>query len=254
MSPWLRFSLTTLTPARITCSSDSSESLAGPMVATIFVRRVIPAYLAAVELILVRHGLPERKELEQGAADPELTDQGHRQAELMAAYLGTEHIDAIYTSPLKRAVQTAAPLERILGIRATVVDDVAEWDRNSSEYVPIEQLKAEGDPRFFDMTGSAWAGSDPRDEFDARVTTAIDALIDAHGGHKIAVVCHGGVINLVLAGVLGIDTDGPGFFYPNYTSIHRVAASRSGVRSVITINETSHLRNTGLPMGLFQNG
>ena len=44
------------------------------------------------------------------------------------------------------------------------------------------------------------------------------------------------------------------FFYPNYTSIHRVAAARSGERSVVTINETSHLRNTGLPMGLFQKG
>ena len=45
-----------------------------------------------------------------------------------------------------------------------------------------------------------------------------------------------------------------GFFYPNYTSINRVAAASSGERSVITINETSHLRGTGLPMGLFQRG
>ena len=85
-------------------------------------------------------------------------------------------------------------------------------------------------------------------------TAAIDGLIDDHAGDTIAVVCHGGVINLVLAQVLGIITDGPGFFYPNYTSIHRIAASRSGVRSIVTINETSHLRNTGLPMGIFQKG
>jgi probable phosphoglycerate mutase len=45
---------------------------------------------------------------------------------------------------------------------------------------------------------------------------------------------------------------GPGFFYPNYTSIHRVAASRSGVRSIVTVNETAHLRGTGLPIGLVQ--
>ena len=63
------------------------------------------------------------------------------------------------------------------------------------------------------------------------------------------------MINLYLAIVLGLTGAGrTGFFYPNYTSIHRVAASRSGVRSIITINETSHLRNTGLPMGLFQKG
>jgi probable phosphoglycerate mutase len=63
-------------------------------------------------------------------------------------------------------------------------------------------------------------------------------------------VCHGGVINGYLAHVLGLD--GQSFFYPNYTSIHRVAAARSGERSVVTINETSHLRRTGLPIGLFQ--
>ncbi len=203
----------------------------------------------------MRHGLPERKELTEGRADPELTDQGHRQAELMAEYLATEPIDAIYTSPLRRAEQTVAPLERLLGLEATVVDDVAEWDRNSSEYVPIEQLKAEGDPRFLEVIGEYRpAGADSVEEFDGRVRVAIDALIDTNAGRTIVVVCHGGVINLVLADVLGIADGGPGFFYPNYTSIHRIAASRSGVRSVITINETSHLRNTGLPMGLFQRG
>ena len=100
----------------------------------------------------------------------------------------------------------------------------------------------------------AWAGNDPRDEFDERVRTSIDRIIGDHAGDTVAVVCHGGVINLVLADVLGIAAEGPGFFYPNYTSIHRVAASRSGIRSIVTINETSHLRDTGLPMGLFQKG
>jgi probable phosphoglycerate mutase len=45
---------------------------------------------------------------------------------------------------------------------------------------------------------------------------------------------------------------GKGFFYPNYTSIHRIAASRGGHRSIVTVNETAHLRGTGLPMGLLQ--
>ncbi len=203
----------------------------------------------------MRHGLPERKELDEGRADPELTGQGHRQAELMAEYLATEHVDAIFTSPLRRATQTAAPLERLLGLDATVVDDVAEWDRDSSEYVPIEQLRAEGDPRFMELLEDRRRdGTDPIDEFESRVRAAVDLLIRENAGRTIVVVCHGGVINLVLSDVLGLVTAGPGFFYPNYTSIHRVAASRSGVRSIVTINETSHLRNTGLPMGLFQRG
>lgn len=202
----------------------------------------------------MRHALPERKELSTGAADPDLTDAGHRQAELLAEYLGDEPITSVYTSPLRRAVQTAAPLARRLGLEAAVVDDVAEFDRHASSYIPIEELKASGDPRFHDLSSDIWAGDDPDDDFDERVGAAIDRLIDAHAGETIVVVCHGGVINTVLATVLGIEHAGPGFFYPNYTSIHRIAASRSGIRSIVTINETSHLRNTGLPMGLFQKG
>lgn len=202
----------------------------------------------------MRHALPERRELTEGPADPGLTPEGHRQSELLADYLASEAIDAIYVSPLRRARETSAPLERRLGMTATVVDGVAEFDRDSSEYIPIEQLKAENDPRFHDLTSSAWAGNDPRDEFDERVRSAVDEIVGSHPGGTVVVVCHGGVVNLVLSDVIGIQNDGPGFFYPNYTSIHRVAASRSGIRSVVTINETSHLRNTGLPMGLFQKG
>lgn len=207
-----------------------------------------------MELILVRHALPERREVTDGPADPELSPQGHQQAERMAEYLGRERIDALYTSPLRRAKETAAPLALALDMPAVVVDDVAEWDRNSSEYVPIEQLKAENDPRYLEVIGHQWDGADPIEDFEARVLGALDQLVADHAGDTICVVCHGGVINLYLAVVLELSGERTGFFYPNYTSIHRVAASRSGVRSIITINETSHLRNTGLPMGLFQKG
>jgi len=81
---------------------------------------------------------------------------------------------------------------------------------------------------------------------------SIETMIADHSGQTIAIVCHGGVINAYLVHVLGLTVNVQGFFYPNYTSIHRVAAARSGERSIVTINETSHLRNSGLPMGLFQ--
>ena len=136
---------------------------------------------------------------------------------------------------MRRARQTAAPLGRRLGLEPVVVDDVAEYDRNSSEYVPIEELKADGRSTLLRDPRQPWDGADPVEEFEARVTAALDDLIADHAGDTIAVVCHGGVINLFLAIVLGLaDAIGPGFFYPNYTSIHRIAASRSGVRSIVT--------------------
>jgi len=206
-----------------------------------------------VELLLIRHALPERRENTDGPADPELSEQGHRQAEHMANYLATESIHAVYSSPLRRARQTAEPLSRLLQSEPVVVDGLAEYDRHATEYIPIEELKAAGDPRFLDQITGTDHIDDPA-EFVERVVTSIEQIVDDHPGQNVAVVCHGGVINTYIATVLGLPADPPGFFYPNYTSIHRVAASRSGVRSVVTLNETSFLRGTGLPMGLVQSG
>jgi probable phosphoglycerate mutase len=205
-----------------------------------------------MELLLIRHGLPVRRELDDGVADPELSTAGLAQAEHLADYLASEPIDAVYASPLRRALQTAEPLADRRGLPVTVIDSVAEWDRNSSEYIPIEELKAADDPRYRAMMRGEWtAQEESPEEFSARVVAALDALVDAHPGQRIAVSCHGGVINAYLMHVLTLPV-GPGFFYPNYTSIHRVAASRSGHRSIVTVNETAHLRGTGLPMGLIQ--
>ncbi len=195
-----------------------------------------------MEIVLVRHGLPLRVELETGIADPELAAEGHEQAEKMAAYLGIEDIEAIYVSPLRRAIETARPLCKLLGLEAVVSEGVAEFDRNSREYVPVEELRATNDPRWEKLLRGEWDGVDEDPSlFKSRVVATVDDMIAKHPGGRVVVVCHGGVINQYLAHVLGIETH-IGFFYPKYTSIHRVMAARSGQRSIVSINEASHLR------------
>jgi broad specificity phosphatase PhoE len=195
-----------------------------------------------VEIVLVRHGLPLRVELETGIADPELAAEGHEQAEKMAAYLGVEDVEAVYVSPLRRAIETARPLCKVLGLEAVVSEGVAEFDRNSREYVPVEELRATNDPRWEKLLRGEWDGVDEDPSiFKARVVATVEDMIARHPGGRVVVVCHGGVINQYLAHVLGIETH-VGFFYPKYTSIHRVMAARSGERSIVSINEASHLR------------
>jgi len=195
-----------------------------------------------VEIVLVRHGLPLRVELETGIADPELAAEGHEQAAKMAAYLGVEDVEAVYVSPLRRALETARPLCKVLGLDAVVSEGVAEFDRNSREYVPVEELRASNDPRWEKLMRGEWDGVDEDPSlFKARVVETIEDMIARHAGGRVVVVCHGGVINQYLAHVLGIETH-IGFFYPKYTSIHRVMAARSGQRSIVSINEASHLR------------
>ena len=195
-----------------------------------------------MEIVFVRHGLPLRVELETGIADPELAAEGHEQAAKMAAYLGVEDVEAVYVSPLRRALETARPLCKVLGLEAVMSEGVAEFDRNSREYVPVEELRATNDPRWEKLLRGEWDGVDEDPSlFKARVVTTVEDMIARHPGGRVVVVCHGGVINQYLAHVLGIETH-VGFFYPKYTSIHRVMAARSGQRSIVSINEASHLR------------
>jgi len=202
-----------------------------------------------MELILVRHGLPVRRENTLGPANPELAEAGHKQAQLFAEYMMKEHIDALYTSPLKRAIQTAEPLTARTSLPAYIIDGVAEYDRESSEYIPVEELKAANDPRWHEMNAVGFAGQEVPAEFKDRVLTSLEKIISDHRGQTVVVTCHGGVINQYVSHVLGIDQGQ--FFYPNYTSIHRIACSGAGHRSILSLNETPHLRGTGLPIGLF---
>ncbi len=206
-----------------------------------------------MELLLIRHALPQRTVVSEGAADPLLSADGHAQAARLAEYLSTEHLDAIYSSPLRRAAQTADPLADRHRLPVVVVDELAEFDRHSSEYIPVEELKRTNDPRWQLIVSGQWIeGGDTPEVFSERVVAAIEALVVAHQGDRIAVVCHGGVIGAYVAHVLGMAPRAQSFFYPNYTSIHRLAAASSGERSIVTLNETGHLRGSGLPIGMFQ--
>jgi len=205
-----------------------------------------------MELLLIRHALPVRREGVEGPADPELAEAGHEQAGHLARYLASEPLTAIYSSPMHRARQTAEPVAASQELPLQIEEGVAEYDRHHNEYVPVEELKAANDPRWQTMlAGQLHVPDVDPYEFRSRVVATIEGIVERHPGRtKVAIVCHGGVIAGYLSHILGLD-DPTGFFYPNYTSIHRVAAARSGERSILTINETAHLRGTGLPVGLF---
>ncbi len=204
-----------------------------------------------MQLILIRHALPVRMEVTEGTADPHLDPRGHAQAKLLAEYLAIEEIDALYVSPMLRARETAQPLADALGIDPIVDDDVAENDRKGQFYAPVEELKAAGDPRWRDgMTAAEWSPDhEPLDDFHNRVMAGLGRIIDRHPSQTVAVVCHGGVICRYTSTILGHPWEEIGFFMPHYTSITRIDASRDGHRMIVTLNETSHLRGSGLPSG-----
>ncbi|MEM7271638.1 MAG: histidine phosphatase family protein [Actinomycetota bacterium] len=190
-----------------------------------------------MDLVLIRHARPERIEGAAGPADPDLTDLGHRQAKAMADWVAAETFDAVYSSPMARARQTAAPLEAALGMTATIVDGIQEFDASENHYIPMEDMKADKEAwrQFLQVEMQR-----DMSEFSATVVEALEGIIADHRGDRVAVVCHGGVVNVWAAHVLGLSP--MMFFAPDYTSVSRFAAASSGQRSIVSLNELSHLR------------
>ena len=200
-----------------------------------------------MELILIRHGLPLQVETKDGTpADPPLSEVGHQQAQRMAKWLEGEHIDHLYSSPMQRAVQTAAPLAALKGLEPVLREGVAEYDRQADHYIPVEDLKKSDYDRWLRiMSGKNVDINFPK--FCVEVVTTLNEIIDNHRGKTVAVTCHGGVVNAWTAHVMGMEPRM--FFNPNYTSISRYMGASSGERSIITLNEHTHLQGLGSNLG-----
>jgi broad specificity phosphatase PhoE len=196
-----------------------------------------------VQLLLIRHGETERVDAESGIANPGLTEAGHGQAKRLADWLGAhERIDALAVSPLLRARQTADPVVAVLGRQAQVIDELAEFDAASSSYIPMEEMRSTRHPRLRAMVEGRWdefgAPVEP-EVFRSTIVRTLDQVAVEHPGQRVAVVCHGAVINAYVGDVIG--TPRLLWFEPHYTSLNRILVSRGGVRSVESLNELPHL-------------
>ncbi len=197
-----------------------------------------------MELILVRHALPVRIDAtpDGAPADPELAERGVVQAARVTAALEHDRVDAIYSSPALRAMQTAAPLAAALGMEVVVEPGIAEFDTDHTSYVPIEELKESQDPRWHAVArGDLYSvGIDPV-AFRLRVVEAVERIAAAHPGGRVVLFTHSGATNAYAGHVLGQER--AIWFAPAYCSINRLAVSRDGRRGVISLNETGHVRD-----------
>lgn len=189
-----------------------------------------------MDLVLVRHALPVRRETDDGTpADPPLSEEGRAQAERLARWLEGEHFDRIVASPMRRARETAAPLAVARGMEVGTEPRVAEFDRHAARYVPLEELKAQDPEAWRAFVQGGYAEGLDLESFRHGVVCALEEIVAAHPGGRVAVVCHGGVVNYWTAHVLGL---APRLFFPpDYASVHRFVAARTGERTVDALNE-----------------
>lgn len=201
----------------------------------------------STELILVRHGQTEANlnGLLVGRQDVLLTDLGHQQAQAVADEVKRLEPDALVTSPLQRARQTAAPIGAATGLLPTVIDEIAEFSFGELEgFAEHEAISAHPHLRSL-IQGAAhpddfWPGGESANSFVTRILTGFARIMADHHHRRVVVVTHGGVI-----GTLGaiLVASGDMSFFPYLVrncTISRLTVTADGT-SCDGWNQTSHL-------------
>lgn len=161
-----------------------------------------------VRLILCRHGETEqnKKSIIQGTMDTELNETGRQQAEILADRIENYEIDHIYSSPLKRAYETA----EILSKRFDTEVESHESFKEMSRGVFQGRSKDERDRALKEHDGEMheWKpkGGESFPEVGERAANAIEELKQEHKGETIIVVAHGHFNRSLILAALGYDT------------------------------------------------
>jgi uncharacterized phosphatase len=152
-------------------------------------------------LYLVRHGETDWNLTRriQGSTDIPLNATGREQAAATGRLLARREWDAVVSSPLSRAAETAAIIAGHLGIqKVESLAPIAERNYGAAEGLTGEEVE-ELYPH-----GVAVPGRESREDVAGRVLPALLSLAKAHPDESLIVVSHGGVIRAVLNGVTGV--------------------------------------------------
>lgn len=190
-----------------------------------------------VEFVLVRHGKPA--DHAPGAPDPSLGDLGRRQAEAAAGYLARcGPVEAVYSSALARAHETARIIGAALGRGVQVQPALREIELYRDDVADESVWRAAADGFAEHGRWESFPLPAAGLGFRTRVRGAVDELAGRHSRGPIVVVCHSGVVNAVLADVLGLERDY--LVRPAHASISRIRRG-AGRWALHTVNETPHL-------------
>jgi broad specificity phosphatase PhoE len=162
-------------------------------------------------LLLIRHTEPAAwsKRVCHGTLDFPLSDDGVVQAGRIGDHLRDARLDALYASPLSRAVATASAVAGPHGLTPVLRADLAEIDFGAFEGKPFDDIAASHPDLYAqwmrEPASVRFPGGETFEDLRARATEEVTQIRREHEGDSVAVVTHGGVIRAVLAEVLGVD-------------------------------------------------
>jgi phosphoserine phosphatase len=201
-----------------------------------------------MDIFLVRHGesVWNKEQRIQGRKDPGLSERGRRQAKALAGRLKKENIEIVYTSGLKRCVQTAKAIAKGTGSEARVFSGLEEIILGDWQGKTVEEVK-----KIYPKVYEAWLKAPSKAKipgwegirrFTGRIDGVFKSVLTGNSASCICVVTHLGVITAYLSRVL--DTDFDLLFKTirlDNCGISKI--SHKGGRFVIHfINDTRHLK------------
>jgi broad specificity phosphatase PhoE len=157
-------------------------------------------------ILLVRHGETDwnRERRFQGHADTPLNEAGRRQAGELAERLRDEGLTAVYTSPLRRAAETADIVAEHLGLEAEELEALREIDVGDWQGLTVDDVRERFPGRLEDAGHSGWPNGETYDQLSARVLPALVGLEQRHHGDRVLGVTHAGPIRAALAAAAGL--------------------------------------------------
>ena len=197
-------------------------------------------------IILVRHGecSANIEERFRGRCDFELNELGLRQAEEIAGALVRLRPTALYSSPLKRAVQSLEPAAKQLGLTVGIEEGLTNiafgpWEGRKKSEIAAEQ------PELWklwktDPENLSFPGMESLDEVGRRSRAVVDRLVRAHAGETIALCTHRTVLKPLVPYCL--DMARPWFwkFHFDNASVSILIHDDKGY-SLFSLNRTDHL-------------
>jgi probable phosphoglycerate mutase len=166
----------------------------------------------ATTMLLVRHGQTPTtgKVLPGRAPGLHLADDGVRQAEIAAERIGAlPQVDAVYSSPLERAKETAAPIAKARGLRTRVARGLFECDFGEWTGAELKNLYKLPEWQTVQRAPSMFRfpGGESFTEMQTRMVTTLDSLRAAHPGGTIVCVSHADTIKAAVAHAMGTHLD-----------------------------------------------
>ena len=180
-------------------------------------------------LILIRHGeVEERYHRVFGGSqiDMELSERGHRQVQALADYLAPTPPEILYSSPMRRVQQTLAPLAKQAGLTPVILPGLREVDFGTWTGLSWDQVKERFNQSPFDWLDLLETGGIAEAEstlsFRERVGLSLQQILRDSSGRTVAVVCHGGVIRMLLSILLDLPFRRMNLFEVEYASLTQV--------------------------------